>query len=149
MLKTPHTYAQWVIILEALKAKSDDQAVLEALQAGTLEWQSGVAERFAQRLSDTLNCRMNQAIDHFQKNLGHPSNNEGTIIQALLALRKEMSFLTHAADLPAIPLSYRNRFTSLVRSQADKIQNSLEDSAKQDRTGKLSSIIRNHKINHY
>lgn len=43
----PKTYSEWVAVLDMLKAKSDDEAVLSAMQRGTIEWQSGVAERFA------------------------------------------------------------------------------------------------------
>ena len=72
---------------------------------------------------------------------------EGAIVQALLALRKELSFLVKAIDLPVIPEKDRAQYCNLVREQADQIQTSLEDSAKKDRSGKLSSIVRNHKVN--
>ena len=46
MIQVPHTYAEWASVLDMLKEKQDDEAVLSAMQQGTLEWQSGVAERF-------------------------------------------------------------------------------------------------------
>ena len=68
-------------------------------------------------------------------------------MQALLSLRKEMSFLARAINLPALPEKDRQHYVQLVLSQADSMQKSLEDSAKKDRSGKMSSIIRNHKVN--
>ena len=50
----PTTYSQWVTILDMLKEKVDDQAVLDAMLNGSLEWQSGVAERFSKKLVDVL-----------------------------------------------------------------------------------------------
>jgi len=143
----PHTYSEWVAVLDKLKAKTDDEAVLEAMLQGTIEWQSGVAERFAKKLIDVINFRMNSASDKFQKEMGRAYGQERAIVQALLALRKEMCFLSKAINLPAIPEKDRNQYHQLVISQANSMQSSLEDSAKKDRTGKLASIVRNNRVN--
>lgn len=147
MIQTPHTYSEWNTVLDMLRDRQDDAAVLVAMQQGTLTWQSGVAERFAKKLVDTINARMNAATDKFQKSMSRSGGQEGAIVQALLALRKELSFLVKAIDLPVIPEKDRAQYCNLVREQADQIQTSLEDSAKKDRSGKLSSIVRNHKVN--
>ncbi len=143
----PTIYSEWVSVLDMLKAKTDDEAVLIAMQKGTIEWQSGVAERFAKKLIDVINFRMNAASDKFQKEMGRAYGQERAIVQALLALRKEMSFLSKAINLPAIPEKDRNQYYQLVISQANSMQSSLEDSAKKDRSGKLASIVRNNKVN--
>ena len=147
VIKPPRIYSEWVEVLDLLKAKTDDSAVLQALQQGTIEWQSGVAERFAKKLTDSINARMDAASDKFQRDLNYARGQENQIVQALLTLRKEMSFLSHAINLPAIPENDRTQYYQLVRKQADNMQSSLEDSAKKDRTGKMSSIVRNHKVN--
>lgn len=147
MIQTPHTYSEWNAVLDMLRDRQDDAAVLAAMQQGTLAWQSGVAERFAKKLVDTINARMNAATDKFQKSMSRSGGQEGAIVQALLALRKELSFLVKAIDLPVIPEKDRAQYCNLVREQADQIQTSLEDSAKKDRSGKLSNIVRNHKVN--
>ena len=147
MIQTPHTYSEWNAVLDMLRDRQDDAAVLAAMQQGTLAWQSGVAERFAKKLVDTINARMNAATDKFQKSMSRSGGQEGAIVQALLALRKELSFLVKAIDLPVIPEKDRAQYCNLVREQADQIQTSLEDSAKKDRSGKLYSIVRNHKVN--
>ncbi len=143
----PRTYAEWVDVLDMLKSKTDDESVLLAMQQGTIEWQSGVAERFAKKLIDVINYRMNIASDKFQKEMGRTYGQERAIVQALLALRKEMSFLSKAINLPAIPENDRQQYYQLVISQANSMQRSLEDSAKKDRSGKLASIVRNNKVN--
>ena len=143
----PHTYAEWVNVLDMLKEKDDDEAVLQVMQKGTVEWQAGVAERFSKKLIDVVNYRMNLATDKFQKDMSRAYGQERAIVQALLALRKELSFLSKAINLPALPDGDREQYYQLVISQANSIQKSLEDSAKKDRSGKLSSIVRNHKVN--
>lgn len=149
MIAAPRTYSDWVKVLTLLKNKQDDAGVLQAMRSGTIEWQSGVAERFSQKLVDAINARMNAATDRFQRDIGRAGGQEGVTVQAILALRKELAFLTNAVDLPAIPQEQRMAYIGLVRKQADSIQSSLEDSAKRDRSGKLSSIIRNHKVNSF
>ena len=149
MIPAPHTYSEWVSVLDIFKAKSNDSEVLTAMKNGTVEWQSGVAERFSKRLIDSVNYRMNTASDKFQKEMSRAYGSEGAIVQALLALRKEMSFLVQAIDLPALPEKNRQQYIRLVLDQADNVQKALEDPAQKDRSGKLSSIVRNHKVNSF
>lgn len=147
MIPIPHTYAEWVDILDVFQAGTNDAEVLEAMTQGTVEWQSGVAERFSRRLIDSVNARMNAASDRFQKNVTRAGGSEGEIVRALLALRKEMSFLASAIALPAIPEKEREYYRQLVIDQANRMQKSLEDSAGRDRSGRMASIIRNHRVN--
>lgn len=147
MIPAPHTYSEWVSVLDIFKSRSNDSEVLAAMREGTVEWQSGVAERFSKRLIDSVNFRMNAASDKFQKDMSRAYGSEGAIVQSLLALRKEMSFLAQAINLPVLPEQERQHYLQLVIEQANTMQKSLEDSAKKDRSGKLASIVRNHKVN--
>ncbi len=146
-ISPPHTYAEWVSVLDLFKNKTDDEEVYQAMLQGTVEWQSGVAERFSKKLIDVVNHRMNSATDKFQKEMTRSHGQERSIVQALLALRKELSFLSKAINLPALPEKDRQHYCQLVISQANSIQSSLEDSAKTDRSGKLASIVRNNRVN--
>lgn len=147
MISAPHTYSEWVQVLNILKDKSNDAEVLAAMRSGTIQWQSGVAERFAKRLMDTVNYRINTASDKFQKDLNRAHNQERAVVQALLGLRRELAFLAEAINLPVLPDKDRQQYVQLVISQADRIQNSLEESAKRDRSGKMSNIVKNHRVN--
>lgn len=69
MIQAPHTYAEWAEIIKLFKNKSDDRNVLEAMHQGTIEWQSGVAERFTGKLMEATNARLNAAADKFQKEM--------------------------------------------------------------------------------
>ena len=148
MISAPHTYSEWSNVLATFKERVNDTDVLAAMKAGGIEWQSGVAERFSKKLIDAVNVRMNTASDKFQKDMNR-GGNEGAIVQAILALRKEMAFLADAINLPALPDAERQYYVNLVLEQANNMQKSLEDSAKMDRSGKMSSIVRNHKVNSF
>lgn len=149
MIPVPHTYSEWAKVIDIFKDKENDSEVLIAMKSGTLEWQSGVADRFSQRMIDAVNLRMNNASDKFQKGLNNARGAEGAIVQAMLAVRKEMSFLAQAVNIPAFPDEQRKQYMQLVIDQANQMQQSLEDSAKRDRSGKMASIVRNHKINNF
>ena len=149
MITTPHTYAEWATVLDQFQRKTDDEAVLRAMKSGTLNWQTGVAERFAQRLVDAVNARMDAASDKFQLDMRRSNGQESGLVRALLALRKEMAFLAQAIDLPVIPEKDRQQYVRLVRDQANRMQSSLEESARKERSGRLASIVRNHKVNSF
>lgn len=146
-IKVPNTYADWSDILDKFKARENDKELLEAMKKGTLEWQSGVAERFSNKLIETINFRLNYATDKFQKEIGRIKNSEDEIVYSLISLRKELSFLSDAINLNVIPEKDRSQYIELVKKQADIIQKSLEDSSKSDRTGKLTSLIKNNRVN--
>ena len=110
MMQAPHTYAEWVKVLDLFRARQDDREVLAAMQQGSLEWQSGVADRFSKRLVDAVNARMNTASDKFQRDMSNARGAEGAIVQALLSLRKEMALLAQAVDIPSLPEEYRRQY---------------------------------------
>ena len=146
-LKPPTTYAEWISLFDKLKNREDDQSVLEAMLSGSIQWQTGVAERFSKKLIDAINYRMNTSIDRFQKEIGRSCGQERELVNSLLVLRKEFCYLSTVINLPALPEKDRTIYLQLVIDQANKIQKSLEDTSKADRTGRLSSIIKNNRVN--
>ena len=143
MNKAPKIYADWVKVFELLKSCEDDEKVLTLMQEGTIVWQSGVAERFLKRLVDTVNFRLNRATDNFQKS--HQTD-ENEIIQSLMQLRRELQFILKVVDINTIPVKEKTELRNMIINQSNSIQESLEKSAESDRTGKLSSIIKNNKV---
>lgn len=146
MMQPPKTYYEWANVLGIVDAGSNDEEALEAMQHGSIELQAGVAERFITLLSETLTRRLNAAIERFQAEQRRFTGDQ-TTVRALLLLRKELSFLMKAASIPALREDIRTTMTGTIQGNADSIQQSLEDSAKKDRSGKMSSLVRNHKVN--
>lgn len=143
MNKAPKIYADWVKVFNILKSGEDDENILALMQEGIVVWQSGVAERFLKRLVEALNFRLNKATDNFQKSR---QTDENEIIQSLMQLRRELQFILKAVDINAIPVKEKMELRNMIINQSNSIQESLEKSAESDRTGKLSSIIKNNKV---
>ena len=143
MDKAPKIYADWIKAFDVLQSSEDDEAILPLMQEGEIVWQSGVAERFLRKLVDTVNFRLDKAIDNFQKS--HRSD-ENEIIQSLMQLRRELQFMLKVVDINAVPVKEKTELRNMIINQSTSIQESLEKSSESDRSGKLSSIIKNNKV---
>ena len=143
MNKAPKIYADWIKVFNTLKSGEDDETILPLMQEGEIVWQSGVAERFLRKLVDTVNFRLNKAIDSFQKSR---QSDENEIVQSLMQLRRELQFMLKVVDINAIPVKEKMELRNMIINQSNSIQESLEKSSESDRSGKLSSIIKNNKV---
>ena len=143
MNKATKISAHWIKVFDILKSGEDDEAILPLMQEGEIVWQSGVAERFLRKLVDTVNFRLNKAIDNFQKSR---QSDENEIVQSLMQLRRELQFMLRVVDINAIPVKEKTELRNMIINQSNSIQESLEKSSESDRSGKLSSIIKNNKV---
>ena len=143
MDKAPKIYADWIKVFNVLKSGEDDEVILPLMQEGEIVWQSGVAERFLRKLVDTVNFRLNKAIDSFQKSR---QSDENEIVQSLMQLRRELQFMLKVVDINAVPVKEKTELRNMIINQSTSIQESLEKSSESDRSGKLSSIIKNNKV---
>ena len=143
MNKAPKIYADWIKVFDILKSGEDDENILALMQEGIVVWQSGVAERFLKRLVEAVNFRLNKATDNFQKSR---QTDENEIIQSLMQLRRELQFILKVVDINTIPVKEKTELRNMIINQSNSIQESLEKSAESDRSGKLSSIIKNNKV---
>ena len=143
MDKAPKIYADWIKVFNTLKSGENDETILPLMQEGEIVWQSGVAERFLRKLVDTVNFRLNKAIDSFQKSR---QSDENEIVQSLMQLRRELQFMLKVVDINAIPVKEKMELRNMIINQSNSIQESLEKSSESDRSGKLSSIIKNNKV---
>ena len=143
MNKAPKIYADWIKVFNTLKSGENDETILPLMQEGEIVWQSGVAERFLRKLVDTVNFRLNKAIDSFQKSR---QSDENEIVQSLMQLRRELQFMLRVVDINAVPVKEKMELRNMIINQSNSIQESLEKSSESDRSGKLSSIIKNNKV---
>ena len=143
MNKAPKIYADWIKVFDILKSGEDDEVILPLMQEGEIVWQSGVAERFLRKLVDTVNFRLNKATDAFQKS--HQTD-ENEIVQSLMQLRRELQFMLKVVDINTVPVKEKMELHNMIINQSNSIQESLEKSSESDRSGKLSSIIKNNKV---
>ena len=143
---TPKIYIEWVNILNLLKERKNNEEILEKMENGKLEWQDGVAQRFVDKLTQVINYRIKIATDKFSQDLSRGTRNERVTVQSLIALKKEFLFCSRICKIRILTDEIQKKLYELIADQAKNIQTSLENSAKNDRTGKLLSIVRNNKI---
>lgn len=145
-MNSPQTYADWTRCFDEIKQGLNDEATISLMEDGSLSWSSGVAERFCSQLFEVINFRIDGASKRLQRNMDMARGNETAIVNALLGLKRELKLLKKLTILPAIPVEKRDYFSWQIVDYARNAQRSLEDSAKNDRSGRLGSLIRNNRI---
>ncbi|HEX8271824.1 MAG TPA: hypothetical protein VF615_04165 [Longimicrobiaceae bacterium] len=131
MSAPPRLYAEWAAALERFAAGDDD--VLAAMEAGTLEWTAGAAERFTRRLHDAFFARVKDAERRLQRDLDHARGDEALLARALVAVRHALAPLARLARLPTLPEAPRAHLEGELKRLVDSINSSLESSARADR----------------
>lgn len=144
----PASYAQWSQCLDALSRGDDDEANLRALYAGALHWSAGVAPLFVQRLADEVQRRLNLCADRLQRDLRLGAH-EALIVRAIISARAQLAFLHRLCLLPALPEATRQQLASEVRKFAERSQQSLETTARTDRSGQLETLLRSNPLTRY
>lgn len=145
-MKVPNTYAEWINCFDSFKKSTNDEETIAAMEKGSIEWTRGVAEKMTQALHDALQHRLSSSSETLQKELDRSKGDESAIVKALLSKRKRLALINRVAQLPAFPEQVRNAMSELITEYAKQTQSSLMDSAKVDRTGRLSMMIKNNSI---
>ena len=145
-MKPPIAYAEWIIIFDCLRDENCDEEVLTAMEAGKLEWTSGVADRFVSRLVETVDFRLKRAAELLARDLGRSRSESAQLTNAVLSARRRITFVMRLAALSVLPQYVREQISGMVVGYAESVQKAMEESAKQDRTGKVLSLIRNNAI---
>lgn len=146
MTRTPTNYSEWITLFEQLKNHENDEDVITAMESGEIPWQAGVAERFTSKMVEAVNKRLDDAADRFKRNMAH-STGDNSLIQALNTMRKELVLMKRVVSVDAIPSDIRDKYVAMVTKYADEAQQSLEDSTRSDRTGRLRFLVKSHPIN--
>lgn len=141
----PVIYKDWVDLLDQVAAGTDDDKALELMQQGTLYWQIGVANRFLNVLVETVNVRIQRIQNDMNKKFSR-STQENELVSEMLFARKQYDFLEKLVSIPAIPEEQQKNLLEMIRNNRHQLQSSLEDSVKNEPSGKMLSILRNNKL---
>lgn len=144
-MKAPTSYSEWSACIDALEAGLNDELVIQAMAQGNLSWTSGVANLFSERISGAFNTRLQRCAERMTRNLSQGTD-ETTLVRALLDTRRSLSLLQRVAKIPAFPEMLKDHLCTAVKRYAERTQQSLEDSAMHDRSGRLSSLIRHNNL---
>lgn len=144
----PQTYAQWSACLDRLAAGQEDEACLALMGQGTLQWSGGVGPLFAQRLAEEFNARLTRCSQRLTRDLQSGAD-EASVVRAIVNARQALFFLHRLAQLPPFAETLRSHLTREVRGFAERSQQSLEDSARADRSGRLRLLLQNNPLLRY
>lgn len=142
----PRTYYDWSLLLKALKDKLSDEDVIAAMEKGEFIWQADSSARLVRRIFNCIRTRTEIAHDKFRNESQHFSE-EANIVKAMIALRKEFKFLLKISEISNFPEIVQQKIRKYIQETADEVQTSLENSTKNDKIGRVHSIIKNNKIN--
>ncbi|MDR2688266.1 MAG: hypothetical protein LBB76_00730 [Azoarcus sp.] len=141
MSAPPVTYADWSACLDRFEAGGEDEAVMAAMSQGALAWGAGVAPLFAERIVHAFNVRLKRSAERMERDFQY-ARDETVLARALLDARRALALLNEMAALPTFPEDLRAHLHAEVRRHAERAQKSLEDSARQDRSGRLGNLVR-------
>jgi len=144
----PQTYAQWSACLDRLATGLEDEACLVQMGQGKLEWSGGVGPLFAQRLAEEFNARLTRCSQRLTRDL-QSSADEASVVRAIVNARQALFFLHRLAQLPTFAETLRSHLTREVRGFAERSQQSLEDSARADRSAHLRLLLQNNPLLRY
>ena len=147
----PEIYYEWAQILNLVKAATDDAETFEAIQRGTIVHQPGVYERLVNHIIDVMSVRLERALKSFHDTVSHANSGslEMVVSQALGTLSKEINTISKLAILPALKKEEQKKLIDIVKNETNKIEETLMKSAKADRSGKLTSILKSKPFNHF
>ncbi len=144
----PTTYSEWSDCVEVFETGGQDDDVVLAMSRGTLNWNSGVAGLFSERISAAFNTRLKRCADRMERDF-KSGGDETAVVRAMLDTRRTLTLLHRVATLPSFPEMLREHLSGEIRKYAERAQQSLEDSARHDRSGRLASLMRNNSLLRY
>lgn len=144
MMPPPKTYAEWCGCLDIFAEGKDDESIMIIMGQGSIVWQSGVAERIAARVQEVVNLRLSHGSAQFQRNITNCSTLELT--RSIAALRRLLFLVFRFAKTPAFEGQLQQCLCEQLDVCAARTQDSLEESAKADRSGALLALLRRNSL---
>lgn len=135
----PTTYAAWSDLLDRFGAGDDD--TLPAMAAGRLEGGAGVSERWARRITDCQNQRLNRLNDQLAAMLSR-ARDPMALSSTLIVTRRALEGLRAFAAVEAFPADVRTFLKDQIDDWASRQQTSLERSASSSRDDRSLKTLR-------
>jgi len=145
---SPTSYAQWSACLDELSRGDNDEACLRRLGSGSLSWSGGVAPMFVERLNQELQRRLDLCSRRLTRDL-QAGREEAILVRAIGQARQQLDFVHRLCQLGVLPEATREQLAGEVLKFAQRAQDSLQDSARADRSGRLERLFRTHSLTRY
>lgn len=146
-MKVPETFSEWCDLFDKFRNRICDEEVLEAASSAEFDDTPIVADMWAEEFLNAINDRLKLAQKRFDRDMSHSNGSEAEIHRILLSLKRELKYIYQFSVIPCT-LGSKSLEDSgeIVLTAAKTIEASLSDSAKNDRSGKLSVIVKNIKL---
>lgn len=146
-MNVPETFSEWCDLFDDFRNRRRDDEVLEAAASAEFDDTPIVAEMWAEEYLNSINDRLKLAQKRFERDMSYAKGSEAEIHRTLLSLKRELKFIYSFATIPCTIESESLQDTGdIVLTAARTIESSLSNSAKNDRSGKLSVIVKNIKL---
>lgn len=140
-MKIKLSYYEWNDILKKLDDKFDFD-ILEDIKLCELDDSPAVVKLFYNRIFEIIKRKL-KIIENEFSNLR--ANDEKTLFYFIESTRKKYSLLYKLINIKCVK-RYNTELEDMVVSKFNEIQNSLEESAKNDRTGRMLIFIKNNPV---
>ncbi len=147
-MPAPHSYAEWSRWLDVFASGGDDEAALQAMAAGRLDWTPGVANLFSERMQAVFDRRLKDCGARLDRSFAH-SRHDVDVVRALLDGRRHFALLYRLANLVSLPEVLRSHLRDSLDKVAAQMQQSLEDSARRERADGLLQTLRHHDLRQF
>jgi hypothetical protein len=127
----PRVYAEWLPLLDQFR--EGDDAVLEAMRAGTIEWTNVVAERWTSHIAGALTARLQAVSRQLQVGLDRSRGDVFAISKAMIGARRSLVSLRLLATLPCAPENVQKHLVSELDRFVTQTQETLEKGAREIR----------------
>lgn len=141
-------YSDWYKVFEEIdtwEIGHTNENIILSMEAGTIDWTDGVAQRITKKLIDTVNKRLEKLNTFYNQRLAI-SFNPFDITNLLIIYRKELIFIKRLDSLSMLPEDLKSGLIKDIDEYAKKVQKSLEDSAKKDLSGELKRIVWSYRV---
>lgn len=147
-MQAPVSYADWSRCLDLLVEGLDDEGVLAAMEQGTVAAGGTVVQLLSERLCAVFDQRLTRCTDRLNRDL-RSSRGEADLIRAMLDMRRGLTLLYRITLVKALPHTLREHLLQQLKRAAERTQQSLEESSRDDRTGYTAILIRNNSLLRY
>lgn len=115
---------------------------------GTTNNASTVVSLFSQRLCGVFNTRLTRCSERLNRDL-QQGFGETILVRSLLDARRNLTILYRVALIESFPVTVREHLQSQLKRFAERTQESLEASCRDDRVGHTQGLIRNNSLLRY
>lgn len=146
MPEIPSAYASWLPLLD--RFREGDDAALDLMRQGSIEWSNVVAQRWTQHVTAAFEGRLQAISKQLQLGLNRSSGDAFALARSLLDARHALQPLRAFISLPSLPEEVRNHLQSELERWATQTQDRLEKGAQEIRAdnGRLLKIIRDNSL---